>query len=112
MAGGSSVLIEHVSANDGAQPLGVEKRVLDFERIESPLNQIDAARERLVALGQFQPLSNFSVPVLRENSQHVAVQITLAAGFQTRYRQTKSDHALAVKSSEHQIGRASCRERV
>ena len=53
-AAGGPVLIGDVAANDGAQPLHIEKRVLDFERIESPLDQIDAARQRVVALRQLE----------------------------------------------------------
>ena len=38
------VLVRNIAPHDGAQPLHVEKRVLDFQRIEGPFDQADAAR--------------------------------------------------------------------
>ena len=50
MAGGGAVLIENVAADDRAQTLDVEKCVLDFQRIERPLDEVDAARESVLPL--------------------------------------------------------------
>ena len=60
-AGGGPVLVENVAPHDRAQPLDVEKRVLDFERIEGPLDQLDPARQRVVALRQLQPAAHAGV---------------------------------------------------
>ena len=57
-AGGDAVLIADVAAHDRAQPLDVEIGVLEFERIEGPLDQFDAARERVLALAQLQPAAD------------------------------------------------------
>ena len=54
MAGGGAVLIAHVAAYDRAQPLDVEVGVFNFERIEGPLDEFDAARESVFALFEFQ----------------------------------------------------------
>ena len=78
MAGGGAVLVEHVAPHDGAQPLHVEVRVLDFERIEGPLHQLDAARQRVLALRQLQAPPDAEVAVLRQHAQHVAVQVVVA----------------------------------
>ena len=39
-----------VAPHDGAQPFDVEEGVLELQRIEGPLDQLDAARERFLAL--------------------------------------------------------------
>src|SRR5260370_161800 len=78
VAGGDAVLIGHKTAYDGAQTLDVEIGVLDIERIEGPLDQIDAAGERRLALGEFKEPASARVAIFLQHTQHVAVQVNLA----------------------------------
>ena len=66
----------NVAPHDGAQPLHVEEGVLDFQRIEGPLDQLDAARQRLFALRSFSRRPMPRVAILRQDAQHVAVQVS------------------------------------
>jgi hypothetical protein len=40
--------------HDGAEPLDVEMRVLELQRVKRPFNKINSPIERVFALGQLQ----------------------------------------------------------
>ncbi len=67
--------------------------VLELERIEGPLDQIDAAAKRFFALAQLEPAPDSVVAILGQHAQHVAVQIGLAARLHAGNREAESDHA-------------------
>ena len=100
MTAGSSVLIQHVSPDDRSKALDVKERVLQFERIERPLNESDAAAHRFLALPEFEHSADTVVLICREHAHHVAVQIRPAAGLDSGNRKEKADHAGAVVCPE------------
>ena len=94
-------MIQNVAAHDSAQPLHVEKCVLDFQRIERPFDQIDAARWSAswrCASFSLRPTPAFAI--LGQHAQHVAVQIVFPARLQARNREAETDHSIAVVSAE------------
>src|SRR5580692_2327557 len=75
-------------------------RVLNVERIEGPLDQIDTARQGIVPLAKLELAANARIAILRQHTQHVAVQIDLPSLLQTGNRDTESDHAIAIECAQ------------
>ena len=72
-AGGDAVVVRKILANDGAQFFDIEIGVLEFERIEGPLDHVEAAGEGVFALGEFEHAACAGIAILGEHAQHVAV---------------------------------------
>src|ERR1700722_7937100 len=100
MARRGSVLIQNETANNSAQTLDVKKSVLDFERIERPLDEIDALAKRVNALRELQFSSQPGIAIFLHHTQHVAVKIALSARLYSRNRDAISHHAIAIVSAE------------
>src|SRR5262249_48116604 len=94
-AGSGSVLVGNVAPHNSAEFLDVEVGVLDFERIEGPLDEVDVPVESFVSLRELELASYSAIAVLRQHAQHVAVQIALRTGLQTRDGEAKADHPFA-----------------
>src|SRR5215469_7994177 len=95
-AGSHSILIPDKPPDNSAEPFHVEIGVLDLERIEGPLDQIDVARDCVFALPQLEPPADARVPEFGKDAQHVAVQVRLRTLLQPRNRKAKRDHASRV----------------
>ena len=52
-----------VAARNSAQLLNVEVGVLDLQRIEGPLDQLDALLQRDLALKQLEPRADTGIPM-------------------------------------------------
>ena len=76
-AGGLSILVADIALHDDAEAHDVEVGVFEGQRIECPFNQVQPARQRLIALLQLQLSAYAPVLVVRQHSQHVGVQIRL-----------------------------------
>src|SRR5579864_5848596 len=100
VAGGRSVLIKHITTHHRPQPFNVEVGVLDLERIECPLDQIDPTGQRIVALREFQPPTDARIAIPRQHAQHVAMEVALGARLQAWYRKAEPDHPLTVERPE------------
>src|SRR5579864_8297129 len=98
MAGGCAVLIANIAAHDCAEPLDIEIRVLDFERIEGPLDELDTARESVFALLELE--ANALIAILRRDAEHVTVQIGFAPCLETGNGEAEADHAAAIVRTE------------
>src|SRR5207248_8181961 len=69
---GGSILVEHVAPYNRAETLDIEVCVLDLERIECPLNQVDRSAQRLVALCKLQNASDTCIARLGADAKHMA----------------------------------------
>src|SRR5579864_9237627 len=65
-----AVLIDRISANNRSKSLDVQVGVLDFQRIEGPLHQLEAVSDRVVTLCQFETPSKSQVAIVLANGQH------------------------------------------
>src|ERR1035441_2545537 len=74
-------------------------RVLDLQRVERPLHQVEAAGQRIVALRQLQPSSQPGVAILRQHRQHVRVQVRLA-GATAGQRHGETHHRIPVQGPD------------
>ena len=86
-----AVLVPHVAADNRAQAFNIEIGVLDFERIKSPLDELNATRHGVFTLPEFQTAPDSEVAILRQHAQHMAVQIGLAARLQAGNGHAKCD---------------------
>src|ERR1700728_4226445 len=71
---GEAVAIRKEAANDHAEAREIEVAVLQVERVEGPLDQVDAASQRLVALEKFQAPAHAAIAELRQDSSDVGMQ--------------------------------------
>jgi len=74
--------------------------VLDLERIEGPLDELDAAVERFLPLRELELASDAAILVGLKYSHHVAVQVELPARFEAGNGQAKPHHLAAVEGAE------------
>lgn len=74
-AGGDAVETRDVAAGDGAETIEIEMSVFDFQGIESPFDETDAAAEGVFALEEFEETSDVAIAMRRENAGHVRVEI-------------------------------------
>src|SRR5258706_8494252 len=95
-----SVLIEHEASHNRAQALHIEIRVLDFERIESPFDQANAAANRILSLGELQHPPHPVIAIILQDAEHVAVEINLLGRLDSWNRQAESDHAGAIERAK------------
>src|SRR5207248_11325134 len=100
MTGGRAVLVANIAADNGAEPFHIEVGVLDFERVEGPLDELDSAGDRVFALADLQASSHAQIPVFGKHAQHVTVQVITGAGFDARDGETERDHSAAVVCAE------------
>ena len=87
-------MVDVVAARDGAELFKVEIGVLDFQRIEGPLDQFDTAGERVFALQEFQATPQTTIAMILADRQHVRVQINVAAA-RARDRERETNHDIA-----------------
>ena len=99
-AGSDAVLVLGVLPNHCAQPLEVEECVLEFQRIEGPLDQFDSAFEGFLALPQLEPPPDAGIPPGRQHPQHVAVQIRPRSWLDARHGYEERDHLTTVVGAE------------
>src|SRR5262249_52545870 len=78
----------------------IQIRILDFERIECPLDELETTLHRLVALIELDPPAKTAVAVFLADGQHVRVQVGVP-GTHARHGQRKSDHVGAVECPQH-----------
>src|SRR5215471_1298746 len=71
----NAIQIRLVATNDRPQPSNIEVRVADLQRIKGPLDELDVAGERLIALRELELPSYPLILVFREHGQHVRMQI-------------------------------------
>ena len=76
---GNSVLVHAVAARDGAQLLDIKIRVLDFQRIKRPLDQLEATGKRVVTLEKLDTPAQSSILMLLAHGQHMRMQVGMAA---------------------------------
>src|SRR5205085_252807 len=77
-----SVLVVHIAAHNGAEPFNIEESILDLERIECPLDQVNPAPHRVFSLLQLQTPAYASVSIPGKYTQHVTMQIQFVAGLE------------------------------
>src|SRR5688500_9832610 len=97
VAGGGSVLIQNIAAYNGPKLLDIEISVLQLDRIEGPLDEVDAARECVLALRNLEQASHAVVAILAQHAHHVAVQVRLFAAFEAGNRQQKARQLRGIK---------------
>ena len=98
---GGAVLVFLVDPHDGAQPLDIEKSVLEFQRIEGPLDQRDAARQGILTLPELQAAAHLRVAILRQHAQHVTVQVRVPVRLNARNGEAEADHPRAIVGAEN-----------
>ena len=74
-----AVIIGQVAAGDGAQTHEIEMSIFDFEGIERPFDESDAALQGVLALKKFQAAAHAAVAVIGEDGGHVRMEKRLAA---------------------------------
>src|SRR5271169_4711283 len=72
---GDAILIDGIAASDCSQAFEIEIRVLDFQRIEGPLQQFVAVRDGVLPLEQLDPPAEAGVAMALFHREHVRVQI-------------------------------------
>src|SRR5512142_1892741 len=77
----------------------VEKCVLDLERVEGPLHEIEAALQRVLPLRQLHAASQATVSVLLANGEHVRVQVEMAVTVPGN-RERKADELRALEAAD------------
>src|SRR5581483_5199754 len=93
---GDSVLIDVVAASDGAEFLDIEVRVLDFQGVEGPLHQFEAASDGIFALKQLQTAAQPGIAMVFSHRQHVRVEEGMSIA-KTRDCERKTDQVLIAK---------------
>jgi len=113
-AGGDAIEIGDVGANDGAESIEVEVRVADFEGIEGPLDETDAAGEGFFALEEFEEAADFAIAVGFEDGGHVGVEVGRES-MEANDGHGEADHEVAIEGAndlaaglvgndEHRVG--------
>src|SRR5215469_14772848 len=74
--------------------------VANFEGIEGPLHEVEAAGDGVVALGEFEPAAYTGVAVLRQHGQHMRVEIGFAVAVAGQ-RHGKTDESFALECADH-----------
>src|SRR5438270_7083955 len=92
-------MVDAVAPRDGAEPRQIEVRVLDFQRIEGPFQQVKAGLERVIALGQLQAAAEAIISPRLAHRQHVRVQIRMA-GARAGNGESKADQLAAIKGAD------------
>src|SRR6476660_10093721 len=69
------VMVHAVAARDRPESRQVEMRVLDFQGIESPLQQFKALLDRIITLREFQFAAKAMIAKGVAHSQHLRVQV-------------------------------------
>lgn len=72
--GGNAVRVGEIAARDGPEAHEVKVSVLGDQGIESPLDQLDAARQCVFALKSLEAAADAAIPVRAEHGGHVGVQ--------------------------------------
>ena len=75
-------------------------RVLNFEWIEGPFQQIDAVLDRVVTLGQLQPPTESVVAVAVANGEHVRMKIWMS-GAAAGNGEGKTDQLAAIECADN-----------
>ncbi len=96
-----AIVIHHIAAGNGSQLFQIQIGVPAFQRIKRPFDQPNSAREGIAALGEFQPAAEAVPAELRQNPQHVGVEIAARAA-QPRHAEAESDQlARRVERADH-----------
>src|SRR4029077_17763418 len=85
---------------DGAEPLDVQVCVLDFQRIKRPLDQLETAGKRIIALEKFYAAAQPLIPMVLAHSHHLGVKVSTAAA-KTRHGHSESHHVWAIVRADH-----------
>jgi hypothetical protein len=75
---GDAITIRNEAPRNCAKKREIEVRILEFEGIERPLDEIDAAFQRVLSLKKFQAASYAAVAKFGEDGGHVRVEVGLA----------------------------------
>jgi len=97
--GGDAVEIGDVTAGDGAKAVDVEVRVLCFERVEGPLDEMDTSTKGVFPLGEFKLAANVAIAMAREDGGHVGVEIR-GVIVESDQSLGETDHFVAFESAK------------
>src|SRR6185437_7656942 len=75
---GNSVTIRNVPFHDRAQPIDVEVRIFQLQRVKRPRHQVNPPRQRIAPLRKFQHSTNAAVAKFRKHRRHVRMDYRLA----------------------------------
>src|SRR5713101_8279 len=70
-----AIKVLDVSPADRAQPVQIEMRILQFQRIKRPLNQSNAPPQRLFSLEQFQAAPHAAIAIIGAHSRLMRMQV-------------------------------------
>src|SRR2546422_623584 len=87
-----SILVGDIAPYDRAQLFDIEVGVLELKRIEGPLDDVDAPLQGVFALRQLQQPAHPAIVVLGQDTQHVTVEVTFPARFETGDGKAEADH--------------------
>src|SRR5271168_1991707 len=74
--------------------------VTNLQRVEGPLHQIEAAGDGVVALGELEATANAGVAVLRQDGEHVRVEVGFAVPVAGQ-RHGETYQGVAVECPDH-----------
>lgn len=95
---GNAVAIGEIDAGDGSEAIEIEMGIFQFERIESPLDKMNAIAESILALSELEAAAYAAILILRENGGHVRVEEREATSKSCKGH-SKADHLIAVEGA-------------
>src|SRR5580765_6452514 len=72
--GRDSVSVGDVSPSDGPEAHEIEIGILGYQRIESPLDEIDASCQCVCSLIELQPATDAGIAVRRQDGGHMGME--------------------------------------
>src|SRR5262245_50592336 len=100
-AAGNAVKVRQIRAADGAEQLEVDASIANLERIECPLDQFYAARQRFFPLRQLQLPTDSVVLVFRPHPHHVGVKVHLSTAVSRKSVEESENLASVVNGAKY-----------